>query len=121
MFSSLAGGGLFLQFFLLGVFCGLGYECCKILKLLFKNNIIITNAANFVYFCVCGICFCGFLLKLAGGIVYFYLIVAMVLGIVIEQISIGFFFTKFYFLVYNVFTKMFARIKKTKFGKHLLR
>jgi len=121
MFESLVGGSIFLQFLLLGVLFGLGYEVCKILKFVFKNNIWVTNCANFVYFCVLGMYFCSFLLRFAAGEVHIYLIVATLVGIYLTQISVGFFFTKFYKMVYNVLTKMRERIKKTKFGKHLLR
>ena len=121
MTQSLFSGTIFAKFFVLGAFFGLVFEICKIFKRISKNNIFITNTINFVYFCALGTCFCSFLLKICNGIVYVYTIAAVLLGIIIEQISIGFLFTKFYDLLYNISTKIVKKIKHTKLGKKLLR
>ncbi len=111
-------------FFLLmttGAICGLCYESCKIIKRISKNNIFITNVANFIYFCAVGLCFCSFLIKNCSGELKIYYIFAFVLGLVLEQISVGFFFTKFYKLVYNVFTKILRKLKSKKIVTKILR
>ena len=119
MFASEAGGILFLQFFVLGIFFGLAYEIVKIFKIAFSNNIFIQNAIKFVYFLGVGFAFCIFLLSKTNGIVYFYCVVATVVAAILEQISVGFFFTKFYQLLYNVFTKLWTKSKNTKIFKRI--
>lgn len=121
MFESLFSGILFLRFLVLGLSFGFLYEVCKFTKLITKNNIWIVNVVKFIYFSLIGTCFCVFLLKYTNGRVFFYTIFASILGIILEQISIGFFFTKFYNMVYNVFAKALSKIKTTKFGSKLLR
>ena len=121
MFESLFGGVYFLKFFVLGLFFGLAYEICKLTKIISKNNIFIVNTIQFVYFFVLGVFFCGKTLSLCDGVVHFYCIAATILGIVIEQICIGFFFTKFYKMVYNMFTKAGEKIKLTALGNKILR
>lgn len=121
MEQSLFSGVVFLKFLALGAVFGLLFEICKIVKRISKNNIFIVNTIYFVYFCALGTCFCSFALKLCNGIVFWYAIVAIILGIIIWQISIGFLFTKFYNLVYNVFNKIVQRCKRTKLGNKLLR
>ena len=121
MAQSLFSGIIFLKFFVLGVIFGAVFEVCKIFKLISKNNIFIVNTVYFVYFCTLGTYFCSFLLKICSGVVNVYTIIAVVLGIVIEQISIGFLFTKFYKLVYNIGTKIIIKAKNTKLGNKLLR
>ena len=121
MFFSLMGGTLFIKFFVLGIILGAGYEICKIFDLIFKHNILITNTINFVYFLTSGTIFCSFLINFANGIMGFYIILALVVGIVLEQISIGFFFTKFYKLLYNACIKLINKTKSTKFGSKILR
>ena len=121
MFASLIGGALFIKFFILGLFLGVCYEICKIFDLIFKHNIWITNTINFVYFLTAGTIFCSFLINFANGVIGFYIIFAFVIGCILEQISIGFFFTKFYKLLYNIFTKIITKTKTTKFGSNILR
>lgn len=121
MFQNMFDGQIFLKFLFLGVIFGLFFEICKIIKIISKNNIFITNTINFIYFCTFGTYFCSFLLKFAGGTLYIYTILASVFGFVLEQISIGFFFTNLYKLLYNVFTKLMSRAKSTKFGSKILR
>lgn len=121
MFESSVGGALFLHFFCYGICCGGAYEICKIFKLVFKNNIWITNAIKFVYYLLCGMIFCAFVIKICDGEIYAYTIFASILGLVLEQISIGFFFTKFYKLLYNMLTKLGGKFKKTKLAQKILR
>ena len=121
MFESLFGGVYFLKFFVLGLFFGLAYEICKLTKIISKNNFFIVNTAEFIYFFVVGVFFCTKTLSLCDGVVHFYCIAATILGIVIEQICIGFFFTKFYKMVYNMFTKAGEKIKLTALGNKILR
>ena len=119
MFASAQSGALFLQFFVLGIFLGAGYEICKIFKVVFSNNIFIQNAIKLVYFLAFGFVFCVYLLKYTHGIIHFYLLFACILGVVLEQISVGFFFTKFYQVLYNVFTKVAQKFKSSRFGKRI--
>lgn len=121
MAQSLFSGIIFLKFFVLGIIFGGVYEICKLFKLVSKNNIFIVNTINFVYFCVLGTYFCSFLIKICSGVVHIYTVFAVILGIIIEQISIGFLFTKFYKLVYNVFVKIANKAKSTKLGNKILR
>jgi len=121
MLESAQSGALFLQFFVLGIMLGVGYEICKIFKLVFNNNIIIQNAIKLLYFLAFGLAFCVYLLKYTHGIIHFYMVFACMLGIAIEQISVGFFFTKFYQLLYNVFAKVAQKFKNSRLGKRVLK
>lgn len=121
MFSSATGGVIFLKFFFLGVLFGLAFEICKIFKRVFKNNIYIQNTIYFVYFSILGLFFCSYNLSLCDGVFYVHTVIATILGIIIEQISIGFFFTKFYSLVYNITIKLSNKIKSTKIGTKILK
>ena len=112
---------IFLKFFVLGVVFGFVFEICKLVKLVCKNNLFIINTAKFVYFCVFGTYFCSFLLKICSGNVYLYAIIAAALGIILQQFSIGFLFTKFYKVLYNIFVKISRKIKNTKLGNKFLR
>lgn len=121
MTDSFFSGIIFLKFFVLGVIFGLIYEVCKLFKIISKNNLFIVNTITCIYFCTLGTTFCSFLLKICNGSVNVYTIIAVVLGILIEQICIGFFFTKFYKLVYNVSAKILRKLKSTKLGNKILR
>ena len=110
---------LFFYFLIIGIICGILFEICKLTKLVSKNNLFITNTVNFIYFCLIGMCFCSFLIKKCQGELKIYILFAFVVGIFLEQISIGFFFTKFYKMVYNTIIKIVTKIKVTKFGKRI--
>lgn len=121
MTDSIFSGIIFLKFFVLGAIFGLIYEVCKLFKIISKNNIFIVNTIKCIYFCILGTYFCSFLLKNCDGSIQVYTIIAVILGIIIEQICIGFFFTRFYKLVYNVSTKILGKLKSTKLGNKILR
>lgn len=121
MFASLFSGIIFLKFLVVGVCFGFAYELCKIFKLIFKNNIYIVNTTSFVYFAVLGLVFASCVLKLCSGQVYLYAFFATIIGILIEQFSIGIGFTKIYSLLYNVFSKVTTKIKNTKLGNKIFR
>lgn len=114
-------GQIFLKFLFLGIIFGFVYEICKILKLVFKNNVFITNTANFIFFCTFGVYFCSFLMRFANGNVYLYTIFASIIGFVLEQNSFGFFFTFIYKLLYNVSRKIKNKIVSTKIGRKFLK
>lgn len=121
MFGSGISGVIFLKFFVLGTIFGLIYEACKITKRISKNNIWIVNTLNFVYCAMFGTYFCAGVVNLCNGCVWWYTLAGSFLGLILEQISIGFLFTKFYDLLYNVFNKVCTKAKDTKLGNKLLR
>lgn len=121
MFASSFSGIVFLKFLVLGFVFGFIYEICKITKLISKNNIVIVNIVNLIYFCVLATMHASFLYNICDFKIEAYTIVATILGILIEQICVGIFFTKFYRLVYNVYAKLLERAKSTRVGKNILR
>lgn len=121
MFASSVSGIIFLKFFVLGVIFGSIFEICKLSKIISKNNIWIVNTINFVFWAVLGTYFCSGVVSLCNGNVLWYAIVAVIIGLFLEQISIGFLFTKFYHLVYNIFVKVWKKTKSTRLGNKMLR
>jgi hypothetical protein len=121
MFASASGGIIFLKFFVLGLVCGLFGEIFRLICDISKNNIAICNMLGLVFFCAVGIGFTILNLTLNNGKIVVYTILATIVGIKFEQISVGFFFTKAKIMVYNTIRKMFIRISGTKFGGKVLR
>lgn len=121
MFNSELSGYIFLKFFVLGIFLGLAYEACKIVQRLTKRNIWIVNTFEFVFCGAASIIFCLKNLTLLNGTIHWWTLLATFIGLALEQISIGFFFTKFYNLLYNISVKIFSKAKRTSFGKKILR
>lgn len=121
MFISSISGVVFLKFFALGVVFGVIFEVCKLTKIISKNNIWIVNTIKFVFWAIFGTYFCASVLSHCNGNVLWYTVLAVLLGFFLEQISIGFLFTKFYRLVYNIFVKVWNKTKSTKFGNKILR
>ena len=112
---------IFLKFLFLGIIFGVFYEICKIIKIVSKDNVFITNTSNFLFFCTFGVYFCSFLTRFAGGEFQLFTIFSSILGFVLEQNSIGFFFTFARKLLYNVSRKVKNKIKSTKLGSKILR
>ena len=121
MFSGLFNGSIFIRFFILGIKFGLIYEVVKLIKIISKNNLFIVNTILFVWVSAVGTAYCVQTLLLCSGEIKLFTIAAILLGVVVEQICIGFFFTKFYSLLYNVFIKAAAKLKATRFGSKFLR
>ncbi len=121
MFASSISGIIFLKFFVLGVVFGGVFEICKLIKLVSRNNIWIVNTITMVFWATLGTFYCMGIINLCSGCVWWYTIVAVIFGLFLEQISIGFLFTKFYNLLYNIFVKVWKKTKSTKLGNKFLR
>ena len=121
MFITLLNGSIFIRFLLLGLKFGLIFEIFKLIKRISKNNLVIVNTVLFVWVCALGTAYCVNIVNICSGEIKLFTMLATVVGVLIEQICIGFFFTKFYNLVYNVFIKVTTKLKNTHLGSKILR
>lgn len=121
MFISSVSGIVFLKFFVMGIVFGIIFEVCKLAKMVSRNNFWIVNTVNFVFWSTLGTYFCAKVISICNGNILWYAVFAVLIGLFLEQISIGFLFTKFYHLVYNIVVKVWNKTKSTKLGNKILR
>lgn len=103
---------IFLKFLLIGLYFGIVRLPFKLINRLTKNNIIVYNLASFCYWLAFGGIFAYLCVQFYNYAFCWFGLLGMFLGIVLVEISINFFFTNLFLLLYNVFTKRFSRKKK---------
>lgn len=112
---------LFLICLLIGVGLGATYGVLNFIKLLFKNNIIVSNILNLVYGLGCGIVALVTTINLNFGQFRWFVVLGFVLGVVIERKTLGKLFAKIFLWLYNKLSKCLSALKNTKVVKKILK
>lgn len=114
MFETLLQGKIFLAFVFFGAICGIVFSIKKLIDKSFKNNKITTVATDIIFMLVFSAIFIFAKNVYAYGEFRLYLALAYCLGIVWEQISLNYLVEKFLNMSYNLFTRLFCKLKKFK-------
>lgn len=112
---------LFLICFLIGLGLGLVYGILGFIKLLIKNNIVISNILNFVYAISCGFVVLFTTIQLNYGQFRWFLMAGFLIGIITERKTLGKIFAKFFLWLYNKLSKCQSALKNTKVVKKILK
>lgn len=111
---------LFAIFFAIGIAVGIVFGICKLINVFVRSKILqfVTDLMATLFG---GIVYLILINKLNMGIMRLYLIVAFVLGIVLERLTLGKIFAKLYKKLYNVLEKLNTNFKQTKVGKFIFK
>ncbi len=112
---------LFLVCLAIGVGLGATYGVLNFVKMIFKNNIIISNILNFVFGVGCGIVALLATINLNFGQFRWFIVLGFVLGVIIERKTLGKLFAKIFLWLYNKFSKWISALKNTKVVKKILK
>ena len=107
---------LFAIFFATGVGIGALFGICKLFTT-FVNSKILRFVTDLISTIAGGLTFAILVNKLNTGIIRVYLIVAFMLGIIVERNSLGKIFAKLYKKLYNVLEKLTTNFRQSKLGK----
>lgn len=112
---------LFFIFLLLGVVLGIVWGILNFIKLLFNNNIVISQVleAHFAVLNVLG--FFVAQINFNFGQFRFFMLVAWILGFLIERKTLGKIFAKVYYWLYNNLRNGLKKLGKTKVIKRVLK
>lgn len=116
LYETLFQSQIFFMMLYFGMICGIIFEAKNLIRHALFDNKIISFVADFAFMCVSALIFVYSKNLLNFGEFRIYLLLAFVLGIIIEHISIGFLVEKLFYLMYNKSRKLYRRIfcKKTK-------
>ncbi len=103
---------VFLRFLLIGLYFGLARIPCKLISRLTKNNVIVYNIISFAYWLAFGAMFAWGCVAIYNYSFCWFGLLGMLFGIILVEISINFFFTNLFLLLYNKFKKRFSREKE---------
>lgn len=125
LYETLYQGQIFLVVLYFGLLAGIVFEAKNIVENAFGKNKIICAVLDTAFMLVSSLLFI-FAKNLANyGEFRIYLLIAFVLGIILEHISIGFLVEKFFVGVYNITKKIGRKIfcykPKSKFMQKLLK
>lgn len=109
---------LFLNFLLLGFAFGMLIGIFNLIKTFFQNKIVLF-VLDLLTCLIFTICFVYLVNKLNWGEIRLYLIIAQLLGVFIERISLGKLFAKIYLKMYNKSKVLKNSFLKSKMGKFL--
>ncbi len=112
---------LFFIFLAFGILLGVIWGILNFIKLLLKNNIVVSQILE-AHFAVVNVF--GFFIALINfnfGEFRFYLLVAYVVGFILERKTLGKLFAKVYYWLYNKLKSGAIRLKKTKLVKRVLK
>ena len=115
MFETLLQGEIFLCFLFFGAICGIVFSSKKMIDKAFKKSKLIVLITDIVFMFLFSIMFIYAKNIYNFGEFRLFLLMAYIIGIVWEQISLDFLVVKFLKMSYNFFVRLFCKLKKTKF------
>lgn len=120
LYETLLQGKMFLAIMYFGIVAGVFLTAKKLIDKTTKKSKFLTCISDIVFMLVCTTLFLIAKTKFCYGEFRFFEISAFLIGILIQQYSLNKLVEKFFNMVYNVFVRLFAKLKKTKlFGKIL--
>lgn len=102
-----------------GFLCGAFFNLASTLNILFKNRFWIKCIFDFVATIICGTAFLIAINILYYGEMRLYMIVAFVLGLYLEIVTVGKIIAKTFLLLYNKTAIWIKKLSNTKFGKRI--
>ena len=120
LYETLLQGKMLLCFLYFGILCGIVLSIKKLLDKTFKQNKFVIVLTDILIMVFATFIFLYAKIKYCYGEFRIYMPLSFCLGIYLQQISINNLVEKFLKIVYNLFVKLFCKLKKTKlFGKIL--
>lgn len=118
LYETLLQGKIFLCAIYFGLVCGIFFTIKKRLDNLFKKNKFVVLINDILIFVVATALFLICINLFNYGEFRLYELVGFACGIVLEQISLNKIVEKILQILYNLFNKLFTKLKKSKlFGK----
>lgn len=125
LYETLYQSQIFFMMLYFGIIGGVLFEVKNLIRHIFFDNKIISFVVDSVFMFLCAIIFVYAKNLLNFGEFRLYLLLAFVIGIVLEHFSIGFLVEKLFFLMYNKSIKLYRRIfcvqPKSKFWQKILK
>ena len=121
LYETLLHGKMFLVMLYFGIWCGVLLTIKKLSVRALGNNKVILVLTDVLYVIVCSLIFLFAKIKFWYGEFRLFELLALVLGIFIEQFSLNNLVEKIFKLLYNGFEKIFCKLKKTKFFGKILK
>ena len=121
IFETLLQGKIFLCFVFFGGICGMVFSAKKLIDKSFKKRKFVVVTTDILFMIMFSLTFIFAKTMFAFGEFRLYLLIAYVLGIVWEQISLDFLVEKFLKMSYTLFGKIFCKLKKTKLFSKVLK
>ena len=129
MTTTIGQGWIFSGCLLAGLVIGLVYEAGYILRFCFAALFKESKPSRFIFTIVIDIIFFGICLVLvltaakitADGQIFWFSVIAFVIGFILERISLGIIVAKSAKLIYNTLAKAMEGLKKLKFFGKLFR
>lgn len=114
LYETLLQSKIFLCLAYFGIISGIFLSAFNIVNKATKNNkfVIITN--DIIFCCIASMLFLFAITKFNYGEFRIYELIGFSFGIIIQQISLNKIVEKILHWVYNVFVKVFCKLKKTK-------
>ena len=118
LYETLLQGKMFLCLLYFGIVCGIFLTAKKLCEKTFKNKKNVVIIFDILFMLVFSAIFIFAKTKFCYGEFRLYEVVAFVLGIWLQQISLNNLVEKFFKMSYTLLVKIFCKLKKTKlFGK----
>lgn len=121
LYETLLQGKIFLVLLYFGILCGIVLTSKKMLTKMTKNNKVLLVLTDTLFLSICAIAFIFARIKFCYGEFRIFHLVAFLLGILLEQISLNKLVEKFFTLLYNISRKIFNKLKNIKIIKKILR
>lgn len=116
-FNTIGQGLIFLYLFLIGIGAGIIVTISFVLRSCFKHNYLITLILDILTTIICSLLYYFSVVYLYDGILQWFTIVAYLLGMILQQKTIGKLVAKLVNLVYNTSIKLLTKFKTTRIGK----
>lgn len=103
------------KFLWFGLIFGLFFVLCKFVVKVSKRNVYVSNIVWFCFFLPFGGVFAWLCNLYYSSKFCWYGLFLMIFGLILVQISLDFFFTKFAKMVYNIFVKLKRESRHERF------
>lgn len=121
LYETLLQSKMLLVMLYFGVTCGILLTAKNLICKTLKQNKVIVILTDILFCVLSTFVFLHARTKFCYGEFRLFELLSFCLGIFIEQISINNLVEKFFKLIYNLFVKIFCKIKKTKLGKKIFK
>ena len=115
LYETLLQGKILLCFVFFGIICGLGLSIKKLVSKLARHNKFVVIMTDFVSMLAFSLIFIYAKIKYAYGQFRLFEMLGFCAGIFLEQFSLNNLVEKFLNMSYTLLTKIFCKLKKSKF------
>ena len=121
LYETLLQGKMFLMMLYFGIVCGILLTIKNMICNLLKQNKIVIIASDILFCLVSTFVFVFAKIAFCYGQFRIFELIAFVLGITIQQISLNKIVEKIFHLLYTLLERLFCKLKNSKFGKKIFK